>query len=256
MKTPPQPTPAARPVAGPRLRVARATAILVVLTMPAAALPLHTYTFDDVTTGSGRASAGAGTASVSFSAFTAATTLSTNSNTAGVFAFGQWVPGGATNGSNVFTGAIDLTEYYEFTVTPQPGYAVSLTSLAFSAGRTGTGPRQFVVRSDADAFGANLAAVAGGSVVVAGANVFQFPDNAATSLVAGQQVALAGPDFTGLGGARTFRLYAFNAEGAGQFRLDDLTVHGTAVALPEAMSTAWALVAAVAAGRVCRRRGR
>lgn len=256
MKTPPKPTPAARPAAGSPLRVARATAILVLLTMNAAALPLHTYTFDDVTTGSGRASAGASTAAVSLSAFTAMTTLSANSNTAGVFAFGQWVPGGATNGSNVFTGAIDLAEYFEFTVAPQPGHAVSLTGLAFSAGRTGTGPRQFVVRSDADGFAANLSAVAEGPLVAVGANVFQFPDNAATSLVAGQQVALAGPDFTGLGGARTFRFYAFNAEGAGQFRLDDLAVHGTAVALPETMSTAWALAAAVVAGRIGRRRGR
>lgn len=246
----------ARPLLAPARWFAFVAGLVAVGLAPrATALPLHTYGFNDVTTSSGRSSAGGTAGQVVFSNFAATATLSANSNTAGVFAFGLWAPGGATNQSNAFTGAIDLTEYFEFSVAPTAGFAVSLHAIEFSAGRTGTGPRQFVVRSDADLFATNLAATASGPLSVVGGDTFQFPDNAATNLLAGQSVALSGLGFTQLATARTFRLYAFNAEGAGQFRLDDVSIHGTVNALPDSLNVAAGLAGLMALAHL-RRRGR
>lgn len=215
---------------------------------------LFTYDFADVTTSSGRSSAGGSSGHLQFGNFSATATLSANSNATGIFAFGSWVPGGATDQSDVFTGAPDPAEYYEFTITPDPGYSLTITGISLSAGRTATGPRQFVLRSDADAYVANLAAGAVPPLSVVGGNILQFTDNATTNLVAGQTFTLSGADFSDLLGARTFRLYAFNAEGSGTLRIDDVAIMGSVSAVPEPATTALAAALAALAGTAAIRR--
>lgn len=218
---------------------------------------LFTYAFNDVTTISGRSSAGGASGNVQFGSFTATATLSANSNATGIFAFGSWVPGGATDQSDAFTGGLDPAEYYEFTITPDPGHSLTITGISLSAGRTATGPRQFVLRSDADAYAANLAASAVPPLSVAVGNILQFTDNAATNLVAGQSFTLSGADFSDLLGSRTFRLYAFNAEGSGTLRIDDVAILGSVSAVPEsATASLVAALAALAGTAAVRRLGR
>lgn len=221
----------------------------VLFAVPASA-QLFTYTFDDVTTSSGRTSAGGTSSHLVFSSFTATSTLSPNSNTGGVFAFGSWVSGGATDGSDSFTGDLDTSEYFEFSITPDNGFSYALSGITFSAGRTTTGPRQFVVRSDADNYATNLTAGAASPLSIVAPNVFQLTDNSSTNLVAGQSITLSSGSFTNLTTSRTFRIFAYNAEGSGQFRIDNVAITGTVSAVPEpataaALGGAAALLAAV-----------
>ncbi len=197
-----------------------------------------TYTFSDVTTGSGLSSPGGEMAELSFSSFTAAG-LSDNSNAAGVFAFRDWDTG-ASNGSDAFSGSLNTAKYYEFTVTPGDGFSYTLTTLAFSAGRTSTGPRQFVVRASHDGFSANLPGTATAPVALS-SDVFQFTDNGSTNLISGQSVTLGGDAFSDLTMPTTFRFYALDSESTvGAFRLDNVSIYATtaATAVPEPSSYA------------------
>lgn len=204
-----------------------------VLAVPSFA-QVFTYNFSDVTTSSGRTSAGATAGALTFSSFTATASISTNSNAAGIFAFNGWGTG-ASNGSDTFSGSVDGTKFFEFTVTPAEGFSYTLTSITFASGRTSTGPRQFAVRSSLDSFSENLTAGASTPVSVVTGDVFQFTDNGTTNLVSGQSVTLGGEPFSHLTSSTTFRFYAFNSESTGFFRLDNVAIHATtaAVAVPE-----------------------
>jgi hypothetical protein len=213
---------------------------------------LFTYTFSDVTTSSGKSSAGSVASNITFSSFTASSAVAANSSAANVFGFATWTTG-ATNGSNTFSGALDLTRYYEFTLTPQIGYSLSLTDISFDAGRSATGPRQFAIRSSSDSYASNIAGTATGVVSTVGGNLFQFTDNASTNLIAGQSITMSA--FTNLTTALTLRIYAFNAEaGTGTFRIDNLAINGTVSAIPEPSTYAAIFGALALAGVVVHRR--
>lgn len=49
----------------------------------------------------------------------------------------------------------DLNDYLEFVITPNAGYAVTVSSLALQHQRSVTGPRSFVIRTSFDDFAAN-----------------------------------------------------------------------------------------------------
>jgi MYXO-CTERM domain-containing protein len=232
--------------------------LLLVLGAVAARGQLFTYSFSDVVSGSSATSAGGSAGNVVFSNFSASG-VGAASNAGGVFSFTTWTTG-ATNGSNTFTGGRDATDYFQFTVTPSAGFNLTLASLTFSAGRTSTGARQFSIRSSLDGFATNLtASVTDANMSVVGSNVFQFSDNATTSIFGGDKITLGGTAFTNVSAPITFRIYAYNAEsGAGAFRIDDFSINGSASlsAVPEPASTAAAIggVALLAAWR--RRRHR
>ncbi|HEY0947451.1 MAG TPA: hypothetical protein VGD81_19365 [Opitutaceae bacterium] len=195
---------------------------------------VFTYTFADVLNGTSDSSAGGSADHMTFSSFTAEG-VSTQANAGGVFSFTGW-PTGAKDGSDEFSGTLNAAAYYEFTITPEAGYALSLTSLTFGAGRSSTGPRQFSLRSNAgaDGFATNLTGAASNTnISVTGGNIFQFVDNNSSSTYAGNSVTLTGGDFTDVTAAITFRLYAFNAEAGGSFRIDNFAISGSASAIPE-----------------------
>lgn len=57
------------------------------------------------------------------------------------------------NSSGWTTGAaIDVNDYYEFTITPSANFALDVTELAFTFRRSATGPRSFEVRNSLDGF--------------------------------------------------------------------------------------------------------
>jgi PKD repeat protein len=161
--------------------------------------------------------------------------VSINPNMDGVFAFTGWGEGGVA-GSTAYsdmTGSINTSKYYEFTVTPRPGSAMSLTELKFRAGRAASGPRAFAVRTSMNNYANNVAASvapANANLVVLNnpnpANTFFFASDTAVA-VNGAKVTLGG-GFTSLTGPVTFRIYAFNAEdAAGAFSIDNVELVGT-----------------------------
>jgi hypothetical protein len=119
-------------------------------------------------------------------------------------------PLGATNSSDVFTGSIDLSKYFEVTLTAEQGYYIHNPGLNFGLGRSGTGPRQFQWRSSIDNF---TSAIPIGNVNAGlshSSGVITTPDGTSTTLT-GNSFTI---NQTGLNSI-TFRLYAYNAEGTG-----------------------------------------
>ena len=125
-----------------------------------------TYDFASSNTTSGRTDPTVvpATAGVTFSSFSAVAptgnpnAMGANPNASGRFSFVGW-PTGAASGSNTFTGSINTGQYYEVTISPQTYYTISLDSITFTLQRSGTGIRQYAVRSRTDGFSANLPAV-------------------------------------------------------------------------------------------------
>ncbi len=193
----------------------------------AAAQQLYVYPFNDVTTTSGNSSAGGTAGNATFSNFRAIGT-SANANATGRFSFTNQALG-ATNASDVFTGTLDPGKYFEMSVTPAAGFAVNVSAIGWTMQRSGTGVRQYSVRSSVDNFAANLAASispANSNLTIVStpqANIFQVTD-ASTVANAGSNVMSAAG---GLAQALTFRFYGYNAEaGTGTFSVDDVAIFG------------------------------
>ncbi|HEY4111889.1 lamin tail domain-containing protein [Puia sp.] len=127
---------------------------------------------------------------------------------------------GATGGNNAGaaanTGAFrpDTTTYFEWTLTPSPGVAVTVSQIGFGSRSTGTGPQAYDIRTSLDNFAAPAAA---GAL----ANNSAWALNSSPANIAGAA-----------GQAITIRLYAYNGAGnAGKntanWRIDDLSVTAT-----------------------------
>lgn len=120
---------------------------------------------------------------------------------------------------------IDSNDYYQFSLAPTVGHAMSLGSVAFAERRSSTGIRTFELRSSLDGF---ATAIPGTMIGV--------PDD---DLVRDQSLLLGTP-FTNLTTGVTFRLYGYSAEsGGGTWRLQNhstfagLVLDGTVTAVPE-----------------------
>ncbi|MGI4736003.1 MAG: T9SS type A sorting domain-containing protein [Janthinobacterium lividum] len=193
-----------------------------------------TYQFTDVAQGAGGTTDPTAVpiaTGVNFGAFSAVGTPA-NPNAGGRFSFANW-PTGAIDGSNVFTGAINTGEYYSVTLAPQAGFVLSVSSATFTLQRTGTGIRQYAVRSSADNYATNLPASiapATAALSVVAGNIFQVADASASAQV-GSTITVSGAGYTNVSGPVTFRFYGFNAEAAsGTFSIDDVKFTGTATA--------------------------
>lgn len=156
--------------------------------------------------------------------------MGTNPNASGRFSFAGW-PTGATSGSDVFTGSLQTGQYYQVTITPNAGFSLSVSSISFTIQRSGTGIRQYAVRSSADGYTANLPASvsSNANLSVVSGNIFQVTD-ASTTANAGSTITLSS-GHTDVTGALTFRFYGFNAEGsAGTFSIDNVNIIGSVAA--------------------------
>lgn len=195
------------------------------------------YTFDSVktTTGLTDPTAVPTATGVTFGSFSATGTAA-NPNSAGRFSFTGW-PIGATTGNDLYsslTGTINTTKYYEVTLTPASGFTMSLSSITFNARRSGTGIRTYAVRSNADAYAANLtASVSPASIKlnVQTGDVFFWALDSVTSGQNGSTITLSGANFTNTGSAKTFRFYGYNAESTGgTFSIDTVKFTGSVTA--------------------------
>jgi hypothetical protein len=152
-----------------------------------------------------------------------------NSSAGNRFSFNSWGTGATTtvNTYSTMTGAIDLGKYYEVTLTPQAGYTLALNSIAFTAQRSGTGIRSYVVRTSADGFTNNLPAsvTTNTNLSVVGTNEFFWNLDAVTSAQNGSTISLFGIPTTS---SVSFRFYAWNSEaGTGTFSIDNVVFDGS-----------------------------
>lgn len=189
-----------------------------------------TYDFANVTTTSGTTDPTPVpvVSGLSFGSFTA-TGTPVNPNATGRFSFTDWSLG-ATNGSDVFTGGIVTSEYYQVTITPNANVTLDVNSITFTIQRSGTGVRQYSVRGSVDAFGSNLPASispANANLSVVPTNIFQITDPT-TSAQNGSTITLDAT-YDNLTSAVTFRFYGYNAEATGgTFSIDNVVINGTA----------------------------
>lgn len=170
---------------------------------------------------------------LTFGAFTAVGTSTANQGT-GRFSYNGW-PIATLSGSTSATtytdmgGALDPSKYYEVTLTPVSGNQVTLTSMDFTARRTGTAPRSFAVRSSVDSYVSNLtASVTTGTVITTPVNnEFWFSVDGNTSYFPGNEITF-GSSFVDLTSPVTIRIYAWNSEATlGNFTIDDVTFNGS-----------------------------
>jgi len=170
--------------------------------------------------------------------------VSSNPAGTGQFIFTQWGTG-AHAGDSLYSqldGTFTPGKYYEVTVQPAFGRAMSLTGITFRAGRSATGPRTFAVRASIGGYGANLAASsADPEANVQAQNVFFFVQDTSTAAA----VSVAVPDlaigangtYTHIRQAVTFRFYAWNAEDEdGDFFIDSVTLTGAFGAVDNAQN--------------------
>jgi len=130
---------------------------------------------------------------------------------------GLTCPGTYGNGHYNRSGAdgnnLTANDYFSFTITPNSGITLNLTSLSFYARRSGTGAPRWAIRTSLDAFSQNYTE---GYITVASTD---------TLINLNLQ-----PTFANQTAAVTFHIYMWNASSAlGTFRVDSVSLNGTAI---------------------------
>lgn len=198
-----------------------------------------TYDFSLVTTSSGLTdpTTPPTATGLTFGSFTAVGYLG-NPNATVRFSFTNNILGGINGDNNFanFTGSLDLTKYYEVTLTPLAGYTLDVNTIAFTIQRSSTGIRSYAVRSSLDGFGANLPASispANVNLGVGPGNDFRYLSDSLSSAQNGSLVTLGAP-FDLLSSPVTYRFYGWNAEAAtGTFSIDNVAFSGAITPVPE-----------------------
>jgi hypothetical protein len=198
-----------------------------------------TYGFADVITTSGMLDPGTPPAvnGLTFVSFSSSGT-SANPSASGRFSFTGWPTGGVDGMDDYsnFAGVLSPTVYYEVAITVHPGYTLSLGTLTFSVRRSGTGIRNYCVRSDLDNFTNNLAASTGTATrlsVIPGDVFFWNYDSVSTSSDQRGSQLNFGSAFTALTTSIRFRFYAWNAEtSGGSFSIDNVSFTGSVTNSP------------------------
>jgi len=134
---------------------------------------------------------------------------------------------GTGNGDNSIGVAIGANEFHSFTLTPQTGNVLNLSSLTFDAAFYGGASgfnASFALRSSVDSFASTI-----GSIFVAPAQ------NTSTPTFGSHSIDLSGVVFQGLSSSIEFRIYIFdNTSGNGRYLgLDNVVLNGSLSAVPE-----------------------
>lgn len=153
----------------------------------------------------------------------------------------NWVAGGS---------AADPAEFLSFSLSPDAGYELDLTSLTFKASSSSSGPLNVSVAlyvggifQESSATFLPVITATATTAAMGSAHTFDFADH---------------PDI-GAGTSAQFRIYAWGGSSStGTFRLDDISIHGSlqAVAIPEPSTYAVLLGAITLAGVALNRRPR
>jgi hypothetical protein len=110
------------------------------------------------------------------------------------------------NANSWNTAAIDLTAYFEWTLTPSAGCDIDFVSFVYTGQASATGPTSFAIKSSLDTYTANIG----------------------TPTAGGTTISLAAASYQNVSSAITFRFYGFGASAAsGTFSINDFTFNGT-----------------------------
>jgi hypothetical protein len=139
------------------------------------------------------------------------------------------IPSAAYNGGTVYYGengwttgtVVNTSMYLQLTLTPTAGYTLNLSSIVMNLRRSttgspsGSGPRQWALRSSLDGYTADIAT---GTLALNSTPAFTVSLNSA---------------YTNLASAITFRLYGYdvynNSGGLNRFVFDNITVKGLSI---------------------------
>lgn len=149
-----------------------------------------------------------------FNPYTIGQTVNANISVSGI-GRGSGINANAGNGrynaASWNTGSLDATAYFEFIITPNPGYQINFTSFVYTGQASGTGPNTFAFRTSRDGFVANVGSPS----------------------ATGTTISLTGAAYQGITTATTFRYYGWGASSAaGTYSINDFTFNGTVVQLP------------------------
>ena len=102
--------------------------------------------------------------------------------------------------------------YFEFTMTPSPGYSVTLSSISFGTRSTSTGPQAYTLRCSSDSFASDR-----GTGNISNNSTWTLESNSGLSVTNSPGVAI------------TFRIFGYNgagspASGTANWRIDDLSL--------------------------------
>ncbi len=104
------------------------------------------------------------------------------------------------------TAGIDLSAYFEFSLTPNTGCEINFTSFVYTAQTSGTGPSNFDIRSSLDGFTSSIG----------------FPTSTGTT------IDLSTASFQNISSSITFRIYGWGASSAtGTFSINDFSFNGS-----------------------------
>ena len=107
--------------------------------------------------------------------------------------------------------ALDVNDYFTFTLTPNSGYLINFVSFVYTGQASGTGPTTFAIRSSVDGFISNIGAPS----------------------VTGSTISLAAAQFQNINSAIEFRVYGWGGSNAsGTCSINDFTFNGTVVVGP------------------------
>jgi autotransporter-associated beta strand protein len=134
----------------------------------------------------------------------------TTSSSGGNFRASGWA---LDAGSGTLTGTNDPSKYFEFSLTADSGFTLSMTNINFGVGRSATGPRTFVWSSSVDSFATIITNYTVPANVTNNAGVITIGDVTSTTLT-NIVLDLSAGSFQSLT-AVTFRFYAYNSEASG-----------------------------------------
>src|SRR5690606_27469011 len=118
------------------------------------------------------------------------------------------------NANSWNTPSIDLTAYFEFTLTPNTGYQINFINFSFASQRSNTGPQNFVIRSSASNYLTDIHTYT--STIIA----TPFTTT----------ISLANPTYQNITTPITFRIYAWGAtDPGGTYSINDFVFNGTVV---------------------------
>ncbi|HRR98544.1 MAG TPA: hypothetical protein P5542_07625, partial [Candidatus Syntrophosphaera sp.] len=122
-------------------------------------------------------------------------------------------PLGATNGSNVFTGTVDLGKYIGFSINAATGYKFTVSTIEFGIGRSRTGTRQCQWRGSYDNYSSIINNYTTLHASLSNSNgILTNPDD--NSSWTGNVLTLDS-NYSNITTSCGFRLYMYNAEGTG-----------------------------------------
>jgi hypothetical protein len=127
-------------------------------------------------------------------------------------------------GAAARTGALSTASsgsaYFEFTITPNNGYQVTMKELSFGSRGTSTGPQSVTLRSSADNYASDIFT----ATLLANSNWALYSNSAALNEI--------------IASARTYRIYGYNGTGSASantanWRIDDLKLQGYVKSVPQ-----------------------